>query len=68
MGLSSSTSFSIQLKATATLAVATQLGVLIPNANGCMDGLFFWDLITLEGVQVKLAPLKASLYTVQMVF
>lgn len=34
LGLSSSTSFSIKLKATAMLVVATQLGVLIPNANG----------------------------------
>lgn len=30
-------------------------------------GLFFWGLITLEVVQVKLAPLKVLLYTVQMV-
>lgn len=32
-----------------------------------MDGLFFWDLITPEVVQVKPAPCKVSLYTVQVV-
>lgn len=66
-GLSSSTSFSIQLKATAMLAVATQLRVLIPNANWWMDKFILLRLNTLEVVQVKQAPLKVPMYTVQMV-
>ena len=66
-GFSFSTFFSIQLKATAVLAIATQLRALIQIQTGRWIGLFLWDLISLELVQATLASLKVSLHTVQMV-